>query len=386
MELSTAVKPYLLQRLFARGHGKVLYLDPDIWVFRPLDALFAWLDDVRRAADPAPDGAARRREVPRRARHPPLGHLQPRLPRASRGRPQVDALLAWWAERCEFFCVSDITPRHVRRPALDGPGARASSDRVRDRARPRLQRRLLEPQAPPPLRDRPGPRWSNGEPVRFYHWSGFDPRKPTALSKHQDRYPDDRDRAAPVHGARVQRGAPVRGLPGQLGLALRARRRSGTAIPSRSEMRDLFREHPPGRFPDPVRAGGRGLVRDAGPSQPPPAGGPAPLRGAAAPHVDAAGPLAALAPLAARARPAQGGDQDPRAAARGPAAPRAAAPARGRRSWPGAPTCRRRSRVPGRRRRPPGVPALAVARRHRAPQAQALLVRALAGARRGRRA
>ena len=35
MELSTAVKPFLLRELFARGHGKVLYLDPDIWVFAP---------------------------------------------------------------------------------------------------------------------------------------------------------------------------------------------------------------------------------------------------------------------------------------------------------------------------------------------------------------
>ena len=37
---------------------------------------------------------------------------------------------------------------------------------------------------------------ANGSPVRFYHWSGFDPTKPTALSKHQNRYPEDRDRAA----------------------------------------------------------------------------------------------------------------------------------------------------------------------------------------------
>src|SRR6185295_7405733 len=35
MELSTAVKAYVLQWLFERGHGKVLYLDPDIWVFAP---------------------------------------------------------------------------------------------------------------------------------------------------------------------------------------------------------------------------------------------------------------------------------------------------------------------------------------------------------------
>jgi glycosyltransferase involved in cell wall biosynthesis len=40
-ELSTALKPYLLEHLLDRGDKVVMYLDPDIEVFAPLDDLFA---------------------------------------------------------------------------------------------------------------------------------------------------------------------------------------------------------------------------------------------------------------------------------------------------------------------------------------------------------
>src|SRR5918998_3044730 len=40
LELSTAVKPWLLRRLLARADGgSVVYLDPDIEIFSPLDEL-----------------------------------------------------------------------------------------------------------------------------------------------------------------------------------------------------------------------------------------------------------------------------------------------------------------------------------------------------------
>ena len=146
-------------------------------------------------------------------------------------------------------------------------------DRVRVIRDPGYERRLLEPQAPQPGGAARRARSRTASPVRFYHWSGFDPRKPTALSKHQDRYPDDRDRAAALHGPRVQRGAAGRGLSDQLRLALPPRLRSRTAIPSRREMRELFREQPAGRFPDPFEPAGEGSFVEWAVT-PPPAGGP----------------------------------------------------------------------------------------------------------------
>jgi hypothetical protein len=186
MELSTAVKPYLLQELFARGHGKVLYIDPDIWVFRPLDELFAWLEESDVLLTPhltGPLGDGRypdERDILLSGTYN-LGFL------GIADTPNVRGLLRWWADRCEFLCVSDITHgMFVDQRWMDlTPGL---ADRVRVIRDPgwnvaywNLKHRALE--------GPPGAPAANGSPVRFYHWSGFNPTKPTALSKHQDRYP-----------------------------------------------------------------------------------------------------------------------------------------------------------------------------------------------------
>jgi len=272
MELSTAVKPYLLQWLFRRGHDKVLYLDPDIWVFAPLHDLFAWLDeaDVLLAphlTGPLGDGKyPDERDILLSGTYN-LGFLG--IARA----PQVDDLLAWWADRCELYCVSDITHgMFVDQRWMDlTPGL---VDRVRVVRHPGYDlaywnlkhRRLAGP---------PGAPQVNGERVHFYHWSGFDPRKPTALSKHQNRYPVietepllsmAREYSAELlaAGYRVSSGWPY-------GLGA-----FKDGHPISREMRDLFRELPPGRFPDPFEpAGEDSFVSWA--ITPPAAGGPAPL-------------------------------------------------------------------------------------------------------------
>lgn len=46
VELSTAIKPYAAESLFERGYDLVVYLDPDIVVFSPLDEIF---DEAERA-------------------------------------------------------------------------------------------------------------------------------------------------------------------------------------------------------------------------------------------------------------------------------------------------------------------------------------------------
>jgi len=272
MELSTAVKPYVLQWLFDRGHGKVLYLDPDIWVFAPLHDLFEWLEDadvllIPHLTGPLGDGKyPDERDILLSGTYN-LGFMG--IARA----PQVDALLAWWADRCEFYCVSDITHgMFVDQRWMDlTPGL---VDRVRVVREPgynvaywNIKHRRLT--------GAPGAPLVNGEAVRFYHWSGFDARKPTALSKHQNRYPVietepllsmAREYSAELlaAGYRVSSGWPY-------GLGVF---RDGHPI-SR-EMRELFREIPPGRFPDPFEpAGEDSFVSWA--VQPPAAGGPAPL-------------------------------------------------------------------------------------------------------------
>jgi glycosyltransferase involved in cell wall biosynthesis len=272
MELSTAVKPYLLRWLFDRGHDKVLYLDPDLWFFRPLDDLFAWLDDadvllIPHLTGPLGDGMyPDERDILLSGTYN-LGFI------GLRRSPQVDQLLAWWADRCEFFCVSDITHgMFVDQRWMDlTPG---QVDRVRIIRHPgynlaywNLKHRLLAGDPAAPV--------ANGEPVVFYHWSGFDALKPTALSKHQNRYPvidsepllsmaREYSSELLADGYRVSSKWPY-----SLGVFK-------DGHPIAREMRDLFREQPPGLFPDPFEpAGPDSFVSWA--VTPPPTGGPAPL-------------------------------------------------------------------------------------------------------------
>ena len=70
--------------------------------------------------------------------------LQPRLHRHRLAATFADELLDWWAERLETDCIVDPDARLLRRPALDRPRARDGRE-LPPAARPRLQRRLLEP-------------------------------------------------------------------------------------------------------------------------------------------------------------------------------------------------------------------------------------------------
>ena len=272
MELSTAVKPYLLRWLFDRGHGKVLYLDPDIWVFRPLHDLFAWLEEADVLLTPHLTGPLGDGKYPDERDILLSGTYNLGFIGLARSA-QVDGLIAWWADRCELFCVSDITHgMFVDQRWMDlTPGL---VDRVRVVRHPGYDvaywnlkhRRLAGP---------PGAPQVNGEPVYFYHWSGFDPLRPTALSKHQNRYPVidtepllsmAREYSAELlaEGYRVSSGWPY-----SLGAFK-------DGHPISREMRDLFREQPPGLFPDPFEPAGEGSFVSFAVT-PPPAGGPAPL-------------------------------------------------------------------------------------------------------------
>ena len=150
LELSTAVKPWLLRHML-RTHddgGGIAYFDPDIQVVDAADGARARRCAEHRArADAAPHRAACRATAASRARRTSsiAGVLQPRLHRAAAGRDDADALLDWWSER-----LLTRLPRRTRARAASStsagstscPGLVADFD---DPARPGLQHRLLEP-------------------------------------------------------------------------------------------------------------------------------------------------------------------------------------------------------------------------------------------------
>ncbi len=184
LELNTAVKPYVFRWLMAQGAASVTYLDPDIRLFRRLDAVHEGLAQAELVLTP-------------HLTRPLLGDASPNdlnilrsgsynLGFASaRNAPKVDALMAWWAHRCQFDCRVDLpNGLFTDQRWMDlAPGFVDSLQLIRhpgyNLAYWNLEGRELA---------RGAQGWTvDGEPLHFFHFSGFDPRRPKILSKHQDR-------------------------------------------------------------------------------------------------------------------------------------------------------------------------------------------------------
>lgn len=187
MELSTAVKPWLMRTLLERpGVEAVSYLDPDIRVF-------ASLEEIERQAiaheivltphftKPLPrDGLKPSEEDILIAGTYNLGFIG-----LGAGKT-AHALLDWWSERLETDCINDPAEGHfVDQRWIDlAPGLFPDIYFLRETnyniAYWNLPTRELED-------DGAGGYRVDGQPLRFFHFSGIDPHRPTDLSKHQNR-------------------------------------------------------------------------------------------------------------------------------------------------------------------------------------------------------
>ena len=185
LEISTAVKPFLIQHLFARpGIEKLVYLDPDILLYRSLDELAEILD--RRAIVLTPHLT----EPIEDDRHPSelailqsgaynLGFL------ALRRSETVDRFLAWWGERLVEHCRVDVERGlFVDQKWIDlvpglFPDVHVLVSPAYNVAYWNLHSRRVSA-GPPPRVD--------GEELVFFHFSGFDPEDAGRVSKHQNRF------------------------------------------------------------------------------------------------------------------------------------------------------------------------------------------------------
>jgi hypothetical protein len=191
LELSTAVKPWLLRHLMGQTGGPVTYLDPDIKIYgslRPLDELARRHGVVLIPHNSEP--------IPTDGRKPSqidimlsgvynLGYVS-LAPRAD-----VDRLMDWWAERLRYDCrVDHELGFFVDQRWFDlVPGFLSDFAVVREPeynlAYWNLHSRRLE---------RTGDRYTvDGRELAFFHFSGFDPARPLELSHHQDRIDVTRD-------------------------------------------------------------------------------------------------------------------------------------------------------------------------------------------------
>lgn len=185
LELNTAVKPYVFGHLMRQaGVGSVTYLDPDIYVFKPLDAVREGLAQAQLVLTP-------------HILRPLLGDANPNdrdLLRAgiynlgfcsARNEPKILGLMDWWAGRCQFDCRVDLAGGlFTDQKWMDlSPGF---VDSLHVHRKPdlnlaywNLEGRVLE---------KAEEGWRvDGHPLGFFHFSGFDPHRPKILSKHQNR-------------------------------------------------------------------------------------------------------------------------------------------------------------------------------------------------------
>jgi glycosyltransferase involved in cell wall biosynthesis len=185
LELSTAVKPWLLRHLMERTGRPVTYLDPDIKIYGSLKHL----DELARhhglALTPHNN-----EPIPADGRRPSqvdimisgvynLGYV------SLAPRPEVDGLLDWWADRLTRDCrVDPVWGYFVDQRWFDlAPGFVSDLAIVREPeynvAYWNVHGRRVE--------HRGGRYLVNGRPLAFFHFSGFETRHPLVLSRYQDR-------------------------------------------------------------------------------------------------------------------------------------------------------------------------------------------------------
>lgn len=249
MELNTAAKPFMFLYLMeSRGYGQVLYFDPDIELFAPLDAVLTPLQGgaafvlTPHVLQPAEEAEAPNDLSFLRAGTYNLGFL------GARHATETLEALRWWSRRLLHHCIDDQDAGlFVDQKFIDLlPGFASAVAILRDSALNvaywNLTQRALE---------HSGAGWSvDGRPLVFFHYSGFDPQRPERLSKYARRF----DGALPAALAALLGGYAGRLLA--LGHARWARApyaygrfASGTPIPKM--VRRMFRERHPAWPSDP---------------------------------------------------------------------------------------------------------------------------------------
>lgn len=185
LELSTAVKPYAFEWI-AKHYGikQIVYLDPDIRLFSSLAPLQAKLRSSNLVLTPHLTGA-----LPLEGRPNEISILQAGAFNLGFLAVSIDEestrFLHWWQHRLYDHCVVDagnglfvdqkwidLVPGMYDGVSIERhPGYNAAYWNLPHRSIAREGEQYLV----------------NGQPLVFFHFSGFDPIRPQLISKHQDR-------------------------------------------------------------------------------------------------------------------------------------------------------------------------------------------------------
>jgi GT2 family glycosyltransferase/glycosyltransferase involved in cell wall biosynthesis/SAM-dependent methyltransferase len=185
VELSTAVKPALLSLLLDGTEERLMYIDPDILIMRPMIEVFAALEDSDIVLTPHLNAP-----IPFDSCKPTeqdilisgaynLGFI------AVRASDETRRFLGWWRDRLVDLCrVDPANGLMVDQRWIDlVPSLFSRTHVLRDDtynvAYWNLHARTI---------GRDGDAYTcNGRPLSMFHFSGFNPEIPDVLSKHQTR-------------------------------------------------------------------------------------------------------------------------------------------------------------------------------------------------------
>lgn len=190
MEFNTAIKPFVMQYFFDQGYKQALYLDPDLYIVRPLEHVY---NALRRGATgvltphttvPLDDGLKPSDQTIMQSGIYNLGFG------AFTSKPEGRAFVDWWADRCRAECINridqglfvdqkfcDLAPAFMPKlKILHHKGYNTAYWNLASR----------------PVVNVGENGWtSGGEPLHFFHFSGVKPGSYDVFSKHQGRFQVD---------------------------------------------------------------------------------------------------------------------------------------------------------------------------------------------------
>ncbi len=183
LEFSTSVKPFYFHYLFKHEkYDKVIYLDPDIYVYNSLDYVFNLLDDNFLILTPhftrmdLNDSGPIREETILFVGIYNLGFA------AFSNKPEALQVIEWWKKRLQDKCYVDReNALHVDQKWMDlipsyfNSGVHITRHTGLNISHCNMHQRKLTKDKQTYLVD--------GKPLIFFHFTGFDPKNPDSITK-----------------------------------------------------------------------------------------------------------------------------------------------------------------------------------------------------------
>lgn len=193
MELNTAVKPFFIEWIYNKTNvDKVIYFDPDLFLYKPLDNVLGPLNKgssvvltphVNRPIEV--DGFSPSDHGIMQSGVFNLGFI------ATRRTDETQRFVRWWAKQLETASISDVKNNLFtdQRWCDFAPcflqDLKVLHHEGHNVAYWNLDQREVK-------RDSDGNVMVNNDPLVFFHFSGFHPRRLEQVSKHQNRFTWDR--------------------------------------------------------------------------------------------------------------------------------------------------------------------------------------------------